>query len=276
MIKLLDLLKEVLQEGNNPFGKTAYHGSKYKFDLNSLDIDRVNLTRDITGRIVETASSQTGVGFYITPNLWPDNGEEWYSHIYNPIHKERTKGVSESAAKYAGSDIPAYIYQVELDNDINLEKYGYKNIDGRDVSKQQKEALLKEGIDGLYEDKSEAVILNKDKIKSIKLVYKAEEWMKEVKAVDVNKVKYRANFLSFDQYKNFEIQMEYIHIPPNTLDSYLTKILGGKYTILGNPKKPYYVASNIPEDYENSPSKYDITKYKFYTVKSGYQYWVKA
>ena len=275
MIKLLNLLKEVLQEGNNPFGKTAYHGSKYKFDLNSLDIDRVNLTRDITGRIVETASSQRGVGFYITLNLWLTNGEEWYSHIYNPIYKEGTKG-SESAAKYAGSDTPAYIYQVELDNDINLEKYGYKNIDGRNVSKQQKEALLKEGIDGLYEDKSEAVILNKDKIKSIKLAYKAEERMKKVTAVDINKVKYATEFLSPYQYKNFEIQMEYIHIPPNTLDSYLTKILGGKYTILGNPKKPYYVASNIPEDYENSPSKYDITKYKFYTVKSGYQYWVKA
>ena len=275
MIKLLNLLKEVLQEGNNPFGKTAYHGSKYKFDLNSLDIDRVNLTRDITGRIVETASSQRGVGFYITLNLWLTNGEEWYSHIYNPIYKEGTKG-SESAAKYAGSDTPAYIYQVELDNDINLEKYGYKNIDGRNVSKQQKEALLKEGIDGLYEDKSEAVILNKDKIKSIKLAYKAEERMKKVTAVDINKVKYATEFLSPYQYKNFEIQMEYIHIPPNTLDSYLTKILGGKYTILGDPKKPSYVASNIPEDYLNKPSKYDRTKYKFYTVESGYQYWVKA
>ena len=219
MIKLLNLLKEVLQEGNNPFDKIAYHGSKYKFDLNSLDIDRVNLTRDITGRIVETASSQRGVGFYITLNLWLTNGEEWYSHIYNPIYKEGTKG-SESAAKYAGSDTPAYIYQVELDNDINLEKYGYKNIDGRNVSKQQKEALLKEGIDGLYEDKSEAVILNKDKIKSIKLAYKAEERMKEVTAVDINKVKYATEFLSPYQYKNFEIQMEYIHIPPNTLDSY--------------------------------------------------------
>ena len=276
MIKLLDLLKEVLQEGNNPFSKTSYHGSKYKFDLNSLDIDRVNLTRDITGRIVETASSQKGVGFYITLNLWLNNGEEWYSHIYNPIYKEGTKGGSESAAKYAGSDTPAYIYQVELDNDINLEKYGYKNIDGRNVSKQQKEALLKEGIDGLYEDKSEAVILNKDKIKSIKLAYKAEERMKEVTAVDINKVKYTTEFLSPYQYKNFEIQMEYIHIPPNTLDSYLTKILGGKYTILGDPKKPSYVASNIPEDYLNKPSKYDRTKYKFYTVGSGYQYWVKA
>jgi len=158
MIKLLDLIKEILQEGNNPFGKVVYHGSHFKLDLNSLDIDRKSLTRNLDGTIIkETGSERDGVGFYVSLDLWLDNPGDFYDRVLNPVHKEGTKG-NESAQKYAGNDVPGYIYQVDLSDDINLEEYGYKNIDGRNISKEQKEKLLAEGIDGLYDGKTEAVI----------------------------------------------------------------------------------------------------------------------
>ena len=151
MIKLVDILKEILQEGNNPFGKIAYHGSPKLFDFNSLDITRVSLAKGVTGEFIEeTASELSGVGLYITLDLWMNNPPEWYKQVINPVFDEGTKG-SQSAQKYAGNVLPTYIYQVELADDINLEGYYYKDMDGRNLSKNQMDILLKEGIDGLYD-----------------------------------------------------------------------------------------------------------------------------
>ena len=276
MQQLAGILKEelgVLQEENNPFGKVVYHGGKYLMTYDSLDLGRTSITRDATGRIVETASDMKGVGLYVSLDIWVDDPSQ-NNKIINPVFKEGSKGL-ESAQKYAtGKSLgypPAYIYRVELADNINLESYGYKNIVGRNIGKDQMEALLKEGIDGLYSGKTEAVILNKDKITSFKLVYKAEDNMLMVQPGDKNKINKWMDARGKENY----IEDEWVAIKKNTLDSHLKQILGNEYTELNNDGKSR-IFSNAPEDSIEHPSKYSVKDYKFYYVKNEFLDWVKV
>ena len=278
MIKLVDILKEILQEGNNPFGKIAYHGSPKLFDFNSLDITRVSLAKGVTGEFIEeTASELSGVGLYITLDLWMNNPPEWYKQVINPVFDEGTKG-SQSAQKYAGNVLPTYIYQVELADDINLEGYYYKDMDGRNLSKNQMDILLKEGIDGLYDGNVEAVIINKSKINSFKLVYKAEDYMTQIFQIDMTNI----NAWSDVSPHNYKIinqaidQSTWVCFKKNELESYIKQILGNTYNEIYT-YKGIKLYSNAPKEAMDFPKRYNIKDYKFISVsESLINNWVKA
>jgi hypothetical protein len=273
-MNLIDILKEILQEGNNPFGKVVYHGSRSKFDLNSLDTDRVSLTRNQDGTIIkETGSERYGVGFYVSLDLWLNNPGDFYDRVLNPVHKEGTKG-NESAQKYAGVDVPGYIYQVDLSDDINLEEYGYKNIDGKNVRKQQKDNLLAEGIDGLYEGKTEAVILNKEKIKSIKLAYKAEKLMKQIIPLKTDGIKYWSQLHMDKDRREAKDPANWVCVKEINLDSYLKQELGDYFKF--HDYKGVQVYTNAPEEVDDFPGKYNIKDYKFLEVHSAFLDWEKV
>ena len=278
-MKLIDILKESLKEGNNPFGKVVYHGSRSKFDLNSLDIDRVSLARNSDGTIIkETGSERYGVGFYVSLDLWLDNPGDFYDRVLNPVHKEGTKG-NESAQKYTGNDVPGYIYQVDLSDDINLEEYGYKNIDGKNVRKQQKDTLLAEGIDGLYDGKTEAVILNKDKIKSIKLAYKAEKLMKQIIPLKTDGIDSWYQFTNNSDRREASDPANWVCVKENNLDSYLKQELGDYFKFLNYEK--FQIYSNAPKEVDDFPlrdipSKYNVKDYKFLKVHSAFPDWEKV
>jgi len=278
MIKLIDILKEILKEENNPFGKISYHGSPKIFDLNSLDIARSSLARTVTGDFIEeTASELSGVGLYVTLDLWIDNPPEWYKHVINPVYNEGTKG-RQSAQKYAGIILPTYIYQVELADDINLEKYDYKDMDGQNIRKNEMDILLKEGIDGLYDGKVEAVIINKDKIKSFKLAYKAEDYMTQIFQIDMTKINAWSD-VSPHNYKTVNQAIDestWMCVKKDKLKYYIEQILGNTYNEIYNYKdKKLY--SNAPKEAMDFPKKYNIKDYKFISVsESSINNWVKV
>jgi hypothetical protein len=274
MIKLLDLIKEILQEGNNPYGKVVYHGSSFKLDLNSLDIDRKSLARNLDGTIIkETGSERDGVGFYVSLDLWLNNPGDFYDRVLNPVHKEGTKG-NESAQKYAGNDVPGYIYQVDLSDDINLEEYGYNGVDGKNVRKGQKDKLLAEGIDGLYEGKIEAVILNKEKIKSLKLVYKAEKLMKQIIPLKTDGIEYWSHFHNKENRRKALDVANWVCVKEINLDSYLKQELGDYFKFYND--KEVQVYTNAPKEVDDFPSKYNIEDYKFLKVYSDFPDWEKV
>jgi len=302
MIKLLDLIKEILQEINNPFGKVVYHGGSKKFDLNSLDIDRKSLARSPDGRIIrETGSEQTGVGFYVSLDLFENFPDDFYDRILNPVYKEGTRG-NESANKYAHishDGFPDYIYRVVLSDDINLEKYGYKNIDGRNVSKEQKEKLLAEGIDGLYNEKTEAVILNKDKIESLDIAYIAEDLMTRISPIKMDEVKSWNDVPTSDFGASQGIdQNKQIQMSNENVDKYLKETLKVPYIFESFSSKDY-IATNAPKEVidavyneewddeknmtdttkqDEARKKYPVKNYKFYYVQpyEGFYNWKKV
>jgi hypothetical protein len=298
MIKLLDLIKEILQEGNNPFGKVVYHGSSKKFDLNSLDIDRKSIVRGLDGRIIrETGSEQTGVGLYVSLALWMNDKK----NILNPIYKDGFMG-NESAEKYAhisNDGFPDYIYKIVLSDDINLEKYGYKNIDGRNISKGQKEKLLEEGIDGLYDGKTEAVILNKDKIESLDIAYIAEDLMTRITPIKMDEIKSWNNVPTSDSGASQGIDIyKQVQMGNENVDKYLKETLKVPYIFESFSSKDY-IATNAPKEVtdavyneewddeknmtdttkqDEARKKYPVKNYKFYYVQpyDGFYNWKKV
>jgi hypothetical protein len=298
MIKLLDLIKEILQEGNNPFGKVVYHGSSKKFDLNSLDIDRKSIARGLDGRIIrETGSEQTGVGLYVSLALWMNDKK----NILNPIYKDGFMG-NESAEKYAhisNDGFPDYIYKIVLSDDINLEKYGYKNIDGRNISKGQKEKLLEEGIDGLYDGKTEAVILNKDKIESLDIAYIAEDLMTRITPIKMDEIKSWDDVPTSDSGASQGIDIyKQVQMGNENVDKYLKETLKVPYVFESFSSKDYIV-TNAPKEVtdavyneewddeknmtdttkqDEARKKYPVKNYKFYYVQpyDGFYNWKKV
>lgn len=296
MIKLLDLIKEILQEESNPFvGKIVYHGSSFKLDLNSLDMTRSSIARNPDGTIIkETGSEKTGTGLYISLDLWFKQQDS--NFILNPVYKEGTQGY-EPAVKYAGDPPNAYIYQVELADDINLEEYNYKNLNGKNINKDERDMLLKEGIDGLYESNVEAVILNKDKIKSLKLAYIAKDLMTTIAPIKMDEITswdgipFRSRNVKTDNYKQIQIGNE-------NVDKYLNETLkapnkvydlSGKDFIVTNAPKEIIDAVYTGEwdDEKNmedttkrdeARKKYPVKNYKFYYVNPyrGLRNWKKV
>jgi len=298
MIKLLDLIKEILQEINNPFGKVVYHGSSKKFDLNSLDIDRKSIARGSDGKIIrETGSEKIGVGLYVSLALWMNDKK----NILNPIYKDGFMG-NESAEKYAhisNDGFPDYIYKIVLSDDINLEKYGYKNIDGRNISKEQKEKLLAEGIDGLYDGKIEAVILNKDKIESLDIAYIAEDLMTRISPIKMDEVKSWNGVPTSDSKASQGIDIyKQVQMSNENVDKYLKETLKVPYIFESFSSKDYIV-TNAPKEVtdavyneewddeknmtdttkqDEARKKYPVKNYKFYYVQpyDGFYNWKKV
>jgi hypothetical protein len=298
MIKLLDLIKEILQEGNNPFGKVVYHGSSKKFDLNSLDIDRKSIARGSDGRIIrETGSEKTGVGLYVSLALWMNDKK----NILNPIYKDGFMG-NESAEKYAhisNDGFPDYIYKIVLSDSINLEKYGYENIDGKNISKEQKDKLLAEGIDGLYDGKTEAVILNKDKIESLDIAYIAEDLMTRITPIKMDKVKSWGDVPTSDYGATRDMDIyKQVQMSNENVDKYLKETLKVPYIFQSFSSKDY-ITTNAPKEVtdavyneewddeknmtdttkqDEAREKYPVGNYKFYYIQpyDGFYNWKKV
>jgi hypothetical protein len=277
MQKLAGILNEEETQKNNPFGKVVYHGSSFKLDLNSLDIARASLTRDASGNIVkETTSEKSGNGFYVTKDLW--------SHPYNtvdkgnmsyliPAYKEGKSG-PESAEKYSMHGDQNYIYQITLKDDFNFEKYDYMGIDGRNVSPDNLNKLLSKGIDGLYNNDIEAVILNKDKIASLKLIYTAKDTTKSIVIVDSQKAKWHQIFSTSNKDIPYIIP-QYV-VKPQDVEKIVSEKMGGPFINMGDPKKIIYTnidknrLEEFDEAYNNGTvnEKFPITNIKVIIVNN--------
>jgi len=187
MIKLVDLLKEIM----NP-SETYYHGTGFPITLSNLTLTTTNrVTGGVAGR---TASANNGTGLYVTRDLWSDGMVHYNEN--DPIFKQGTRG-RHSAEKYAykwhkrtdskgtfTGGHPIYIYEIKLKSDFNsLDEYdrsgklekAVPNIDVRNINKEQIQQLLAAGIDGI-DMGNEQVILNKDKIQSFNLAYRATKY----------------------------------------------------------------------------------------------------
>jgi len=174
VIKLVDIIKEIM----NP-SEDFYHGTGWEITLPSLDMERANIAQ--YGR--RTGSSVGGTGLYVTRDLW--SSQDAHDED-NPVFKQGTKG-TQSAEKYAKgwsdrSDEkgvwtgkhPIYIYKIKLKPDFHsIDSSKLQSpYDMRNINSQQRKELLAQGIDGI-DGGNEQLVLNKDKILSITLAYKA-------------------------------------------------------------------------------------------------------
>lgn len=154
--------------------KIFYHGSNNLFDLNTLQTDRSKFDSETKK---DTSDKSTGSsqkfgnchGFYLTKDLW--SGPKRDERIYQPLYNEGTSG-NESAEKYAyqlfSTKKIAYIYQIELTDDVNLQQGTDACVDNTEYNN-----YIKNGIDGLY-GSNESVIFNSKKIKSLVPIYYAD------------------------------------------------------------------------------------------------------
>ena len=182
MIKLVDIIKEIM----NP-SEDFYHGTGWELTLPGLDMERANVAQ--YGR--RTGSSVNGTGLYLTRDIWGDNYAHYDNYQDNPFFKQGSKG-PQSAEKYARGwskksddkgawtfNHPIYIYKVKLKPDFNSIDDNSKDLptkyDMRNINSQERKELLAMGIDGIDEG-DEQLILNKDKIASITLAYKATKY----------------------------------------------------------------------------------------------------
>jgi len=182
-IKGSTLVESTLNELKLP--NILYHGSKFKFDFNSLQLSREGIQKNND----KTGSSERGYGFYVTKDLWTISrnplSKTYDKRLIQPLYKEGTFG-HESAEKYAGNAIEgsSYIYAIELADDINLDQV--ENI--YNVEKTTALKYLEKGIHGSYNMQShgvqEVVVFTKDKIKSLKLIYYADKTMLKVSLIN--------------------------------------------------------------------------------------------
>jgi len=193
----------------------VYHGSGNKLELDSIEINRENLVN-----IDQKGTGSKGYGFYVTKDLW-DNSRDNDKRIFQSLYKEGTKG-NQSAEKYAQWSFDktkkAYIYKIELNSNIKLK---YNN--DANVTKEELQEYIKAGYDGLS-DKNEGVIFNKEKIKSLKLIYYADDFMIEVAEFEKGKI----------NHDNAKI------IPQKYLNVLLKKSLGETYKFAYKTKKENY------------------------------------
>jgi len=182
-----------------------YHGSNQMIDLNSLKIDRtgLNLQNKSTG-----SANADCYGFYVTPNIW-DVGIN-RRNIVQPLYNIGTTG-NDSAEKYAnwgfGKSKKAYIFEIQLSNDIKLQQGSNACINNNDFL-----AYLKDGIDGIF-SVSEGVLFNKEKITAIKPIYYADKYMYQI----IEDVRGKLD------HSNSVI------VPYNSIDAVLKKNLGAIY-----------------------------------------------
>jgi len=172
MIKLVDIIKEIIDEGQINMG-TVYHGSDKLITLESLQLTR---TSDMLGSSHRGSARVGGVGIYVAKDLWRDGYQKYKEEL--PAYREGTFG-NNSAEKYAivasffnnGSKVtaPLYIYRVEISPKANIQSGQNPQITPNEAT-----TYREQGIDGLLDNYGEGVILNKDVITSFTLAYRAD------------------------------------------------------------------------------------------------------
>jgi len=237
------IVRESLFESEmNNSPKVLYHGSKFKIDLDSLQIGRDGLDlKNSDGSKRGSGSSEGGYGFYITKFIWNSSHNE---RVFQPLYKEGLIGggtgekMGEAAEKYAAwgwkwGDT-AYIYRIELEKD-----FLFDTAHDAYISKEKMDALLNKGFDGVWSN-AEGAILNRDKIKSINPIYYAKDFLIEIGLCDDDaKIIYNKSKIA----------------PPSLLKPILKKTLGDTYYLHNkNEERGEYVYwSGKPyEDNENT------------------------
>jgi hypothetical protein len=164
----------------NELPNKFYHGTGSKLNLNNLNLTSL-------GKKITNASQE---GMYFSENLW-DNASH-YNEFTNPVYSQGVKSVgSESAEKYAQSYImkgknflpkKGYIYEMELFPDAIIVSENSLKIKMERITSEQAKNLLSQGIDAIYKEGQELVVLNKKAIKSFNLKYTADKFVgKQVK-----------------------------------------------------------------------------------------------
>lgn len=152
MIKLLNLIKEIIDEHNVVW----YHGSTADIDQN--DLDPLHRDSDVYKKGYEdkwkwsaTGSSKGGVGIY--------------------FGKDKTSRCATCPMSYTGFDLDAapytqgFMYEMKLKPESNIKQYSELH----NVSKQTFEKFKQEGIDALS-DGEELNLLNPEAIKYFKKI----------------------------------------------------------------------------------------------------------
>lgn len=283
MIKLVDLLREVLNPLNEATAlpNVLYHGTTNTLDIN--DMERTNVSRNDIGDIMkETASNRTGTGLYVTKWTWENRDNITYQKVYNDVYKYGTtkENISsgESAQKYAGGSLPMFIYEIKVSNDFHWDDYNTritgKEVNGYDISKQQRNELLQKGVDGLNHYDYEGVILNPEKVVSSKLIFKAENYLLYVTTLNPETV-VPTNFSLWNVIGGATYKIEnafskwpnVIFIKPENKETYLQQNFGQNSFCLNNGvcfnfnKETYEKLYNLQQSLGNGDKKYEGLKF---------------
>jgi hypothetical protein len=169
---------KVLRQGELP--RKFYHGSSKKITFNDLSVSALEKSR------VKHSTGSSGMdGMYFTENLW-DNMSH-HNQYKNPVYSQGNKSVSaESAESYAQTAIKnkqkGYIYEMELTPDaIIVPAESLSGINTARITEADMAKLKSMGIDGIYRNKIELVILNKRALKSFNLKYTGDKFVGSTK-----------------------------------------------------------------------------------------------
>jgi len=172
-----NLLKQGIEAlGLDKLPKKFFHGSPAKINLSNLSTLNIGKT---VGQGWKTGSSDLN-GMYFSENLW-DN----FSHVNqytNPVYKAGAKSIgSESAEKYAQLAIKGgkkgYIYEMTLAPDAVVVSENSLRINVAGITADNEKKLLSMGIDAIYRQGQELVVLNKNAIKSFDLKYVGDKFL---------------------------------------------------------------------------------------------------
>ena len=165
---------KVLSQGELP--RKFYHGTSKKISLGDLTTSALEKSR------VKHSTGSSGMdGMYFSENLW-DNMSH-HNKFKNPVYSQGTKSNSaESAEKYAQMAIKnkqtGYIYEMELTpNAIIVPDKSLPWINTARITEDNMTKLKSMGIDGIYRDNIELVIVNKRAIKSFNLKYTGNKFV---------------------------------------------------------------------------------------------------
>jgi len=282
MIKLINLLREVLNPLNEAtkLPNVLYHGTTNTLDIS--DMERSKVRRNDIGVVMrETASDTTGTGLYVTKWTWENRDNITNSKKYNDVYKYGVtkENSGESAEKYASKGFPSFIYEIKISNDFHWEDYSTritgKEINGYDISKQERNELLQKGVDGLSQSDSEGVIINSEKIISSRLAFKADDYLLEVSTLNPETVVPTNwslwNLITGTTYSGIEKAFskfpDIIYIKPENKDTYIKQNLGANSICLGSgvcfnfSKDTHSKLNKIEQALLNSDKEYEGLKF---------------
>jgi hypothetical protein len=279
------IIKKLLREGLLTEGlalpTTLYHGSPNTLDIN--DMERNNVRRNDIGVIMkETASEITGTGLYVTKWTWENRDNVTDKKVYNDAYKygttKESNGSGESAQKYSGGKLPAFIYEIKVSNDFNWDVYGTRitgnEVNGYNINKEERNQLLQKGVDGLNHGDMEGVILNPEKVVSAKLAFKAENNLLYVTTLNPETVVPTNfslwNIIAGGTYKienAFSQWPNVIFIKPENKEAYLKQNFGQNSFCLNNGvcfnfnKETYEKLYKLEQALENGDKEYEGLKF---------------
>lgn len=176
-----NLLKQGIKIlGKHQLPKKFFHGTSTKIDLSTLTTSGI----DKSVRKGWSTGSTDVNGIYFTENLW-DNMSH-YNQYTNPVYKTNFNpgsiAAGESAEKYAQLAIrdgkKGFIYEMTLSPDaVVVAENSLKGVNSARITPDIEEKLLSMGIDAIYRQGQELVVLNKSAIKSFDLKFVGDKYI---------------------------------------------------------------------------------------------------